>query len=81
MTDLTGTTGQAADEPLDAGLRESLAAACGLDAPVELQALAARVADGRTTWDEVWEQPPPALVGRVLADVARRWAPAGGLAP
>lgn len=78
---MTGPTHTAGDDPLDAGLRESLAAVCGPDAPVELQALAARVADGRTTWDEVWERPPPALVGRVLADVARRWAPAGGPAP
>ncbi|MDN4162607.1 hypothetical protein [Nocardioides abyssi] len=70
-----------AAEPLDAGMRQSLAAACGPDAPVELQALAARVGTGRTSWDEVWEHPPPALVGRVLADVARRWAPAGGHAP
>jgi hypothetical protein len=66
---------------LDAGMRESLAAACGPDAPVGLQALAASVADGRTTWEQVWDRPPPALVGRVLADVARRWAPPGGHAP
>lgn len=60
---------------VDAGLRESLAAACGPDAPVELQAVAAAVAAGRTTWEDVWQRPPPALVGRVLADVARRWEP------
>jgi hypothetical protein len=63
--------------PLEPGLRESLAAACGPDAPVEMQALAAAVADGRTSWEEVWERSGPVLVGRVLADVARRWAPPG----
>ncbi|MBC9734889.1 hypothetical protein [Nocardioides marmotae] len=72
------SAGAAGDvEPLDAGMRESLAASCGPDAPVELQALAARVREGRTSWEAVWERPPPALVGRVLADVARRWAPSG----
>ncbi|MEV7430392.1 hypothetical protein AB0N29_12315 [Nocardioides sp. NPDC092400] len=68
-------------EPLDAGLRESLAAACAGDAPVELQALAAEVREGRTSWEQVWERPGPVLLGRVLGDVARRWATAPGAAP
>lgn len=68
-------------EPLEDGLRESLAAACGPGAPVELQAVATDVATGRTSWEEVWEHPSPLLVGRVLDDVARRWAPGAGQAP
>lgn len=63
---------------VDAGLRQSLAAACGPDAPVELQALAQAVAAGRTTWEQVWERPGPLLLGRVLTDVASRWATPGG---
>ncbi|MDN4173866.1 hypothetical protein QWY28_12965 [Nocardioides sp. SOB77] len=70
-----------AGERLDDGMRESLAAACGGDAPVELKAIGTRVREGRTSWEEVWERPPPALVGRVLADVARRWAPVTGTGP
>ncbi|WP_435746255.1 hypothetical protein [Nocardioides sp. SYSU DS0663] len=60
---------------VDATLRAALAAACAGDAPAQLREVAEAVAAGRTTWQEVWERPGPLLVGRVLADLARRWAP------